>query len=424
MKTVAIIGLGARGAETYGTYIKNHPDRAKVAAVCDTDPEKLKKYGDDYGVAENLRFTSAEDLFARGRLADVLIVASTDKDHYKQAVRALELGYDLLLEKPISPSAEECLEIGAAAEKYGRIAVVCHVMRYTAYYQELKRLLNAGTVGKIIAVNQTENVTWWHQAHAFVRGNFRNSGITSPMILQKCCHDMDLLRWLIDSPPLRVSSTGRLNYFKRENAPEGSADRCISCKYRGKCAFDAVKFYIEDGFCQLPDDKKTTTWPYNMLCVDPTKEKLLEALRTGKYGRCVYKCDNDVVDYEQAVIEFENGATGTLTMTGFTYDGGRQTKVMGTAGEIVLDEITGEISVGVYGKEKKIIKFTDLTDDFSGHGGGDTRMMNGFFDLLEGKTKSAPTDVYKSIDSHLMCFAAEKSRLAGGEFKEIKDLNL
>lgn len=422
MKTVAIIGLGARGAETYGTYIMNNPNRAKITAVCDNDGEKLSKYGDDYGIGGEMRFSSAEDLFAKGKIADVLIIASIDKAHYAQAVKALELGYDLLLEKPISPSEKECLEIGRAAEKHKRKVVVCHVMRYTAYYQKLKQLLSSGVIGRVIAVNQIENVSWWHQAHAFVRGNFRNSELTSPMILQKCCHDMDLLRWIADAPPVRVSSTGRLNYFKAENAPEGSSDRCVTCKYRGKCAFDAVKFYIEDGYRQLPDDRKTTTWPYNMLCVNPTEERLFKALETGKYGRCVFKCDNDVVDFEQATVEFENGVIGHLTMTGFTYDGGRQTKVMGTAGEIILDEMTGEISVGVYGKQKEIIKFTDLTDDFSGHGGGDVRLMNEFFDLLEGVEDSLPTDVYKSIDSHLMCFAAEKSRLARGEYKEIKRL--
>ncbi len=420
MKTVAIIGLGARGAETYGTYILRHPERAKIVAVCDPNAEKTAKYGDDYGVAEDMRFSNSDDLFARGKIADVMIVASVDRAHFAQTLTALEQGYDILLEKPVSPLEDECKAVARGAKKYGRKVIVCHVMRYTAYYRELKRIIKCGEIGDVIAINQEENVSWWHQAHAFVRGNFGVSEKTSPMILQKCCHDADLLRWLADAPPVRVSSVGKLNYFHTGNAPKGCADRCVDCKYRGTCAFDAVKFYIEDGFNKLLDDKKTTTWPYNMLCVNPTERKLMRALETGKYGRCVFKCDNDVVDFQEMTVEFEGGKTGHLTMTGFTYDGGRRTKVMGTKGEAILDEMTGEISVGIYGDKKRIIKFTDLTNDFSGHGGGDAVMAGEFFDILDGKEVSCATDIETSTDSHLICFAAERSRLDGGEYKEIE----
>ena len=417
MKTVCIVGLGERGAQTYGRYIMQHSNEAKIVAVCDIDVKKIEAMGDLFGVPVNRRYVDFSEMIKEDKLSDIMIIATCDKDHYHQSIAALKKGYDLLLEKPISPIESECIEIEKVAKKYRRKVLVCHVMRYTTYYRELKRIIDSGEIGKIVGINQVENVAFWHQAHAFVRGNFRNSQETSPMILQKSCHDMDLIAWLADGYPIDISSTGKLNYFTRENAPENSTDRCIDCPRRDECPYDAIKFYI-DGFKALPEEEKSSRWPFVMLAVNPTEEKLFEALKTGPYGRCVYKCDNDVVDFQEATIHFDNGVTGHLTMTAFTYDGGRQTKVMGTKGEANLDEIRGEITVGIYGKEKKVIKFTDLTDDFSGHGGGDAIMMKELFS--ESGDKEMDTAIKNSVVSHLMCFSAEKSRLNNSKYIFIK----
>ena len=417
MVTVTIVGLGERGAQTYGRYIMAHPDVAKIVAICDKNEEKLEELGNEFNVPQEFRFNDFEVLNSKERLSDIIIIATCDADHFYQTKAALNKGYDILLEKPISPDRLECIEIEKLATKLKRNVTVCHVMRYTAYYRKLKQLINANVIGKIIGINQVENVAYWHQAHAFVRGNFRNSKETSPMILQKCCHDMDLMAWLVDGYPIDVSSTGELNYFKQENAPKNASKRCVDCLERKNSPYDAVHFYI-DGFNALPEEEKPFRWPFAMLAVNPTEEKLYNALKMGPYGRCVYYCDNDVVDFQEATIHFDNGVTGHLTMTAFTYDGGRQTKVMGTKGELYLDEIRGEIVVGVYGRPKEIIPFSDLTNDFSGHGGGDAVMMKELFETFDSNLVCS-TKISNSVASHLMCFAAETSRLNNGKYVKI-----
>lgn len=239
--TVAIAGLGSRGRDTYAKAAKIYPDKMKIVAIADIDPEKVKLTAEEYDVPMSHCYESAEDMLKEEKLADAMIIATQDRQHVGQAIKALKKGYHLLLEKPISPDLGECRKISEVAKECKREVVVCHVLRYTPIYQKVKEILDAGTIGDVISIMAIENVGWFHQAHSFVRGNWANSDETSPMILQKCCHDMDLYLWLANKTCRSLTSYGELNYFKTEHAPEGCTDRCLEgCKAKDNCIKDKV----------------------------------------------------------------------------------------------------------------------------------------------------------------------------------------
>ncbi len=409
--SVIIIGCGARGGETYGRYF--HENNIEIVALCDTNVARLNSFAEEFGVPSEMLFTEIDRLFKLGKIADVAVIANFDRDHFQVAMQAMKLGYNLLLEKPISDSLRECTDIRDYAVSHGLTVTVCHVMRYTSYYRYLKKLITNGAIGELMGIEQTEDVAYWHMAHAFVRGNFRNSNTTSPMILQKCCHDMDLLVYLTEQRPKTISSMGSLRYFKAENAPNGAADRCVNCNVKN-CPFNAVDFYIGNLKQLKAEGRPTNVWPYAQVAVEPNEERLYNALQNGPWGRCVFHSDNNVVDHQFSVITFQNGLVGTLTMIGFSANGGRQTHVYGTKGEIFLDEMLRTITLRRFGEKEQVVSFDQLATDFSGHGGGDKVMLAEFCKTLSTGKKTVNSDIVLSVDSHLMCFAAEQSRLQGG----------
>ena len=398
-----VLGLGSRGG-IYSDILTNKEENCEIVAVCDYKENKQREAIEKYGVKPENVFSNSEDLFAKGKIADALILASMDKDHYQQALKALELGYDLLLEKPMSPNEQECREIIATAEKYGRKIAVCHVLRYAPFYSVLKGIIDSGEIGEVVTVSQTESVGYWHQAHSFVRGNWRNSDETSPMILQKCCHDFDILRWLVGSPCKKVSSFGSLTHFTKENMPDGAAKRCIDCKVE-HCIYNAVDFY-----------KTHPEWFDFIANGEMDVEKGMTYLPA---GRCVYQCDNNVVDHQVVNMQFENGATAQLTMTAFSEYMKREIHVHGTKGEIIGDMGREILDIYVFKNGYRRVDIKEMGVELAGHGGGDILLVKEFVDYIKGGDKIR-TSAKVSLESHLMAFAAEKSRLSGGLPVEIE----
>lgn len=417
MVTVAICGLGSRGKDTYAKCQHIFPERMKIVAIADIIPERVEEAGQEYEVPISMRFSSGEEMLEKEKLADVMFICTQDRQHYGHALKALERGYDLLLEKPISPVLSECRKLAQTASRLGRRVVVCHVLRYTPFYQYLYRTIRSGKIGQVAAIQAVENVGYWHQAHSFVRGNWRNTKLSSPMILQKSCHDMDILVWLSGKNCRRVSSFGSLMHFRPENAPEGAAMRCQDCKAKEKCPYDAEKIYLTDERTGVLHGH--TGWPANVLVSHPNEERIRAALAEGPYGRCVYHCDNDVVDHQIVNLEMEDGVTVSFTMCAFN-QGGREIHVMGTMGEIVGDMNANTITVTVFGQKPETVDVRTLADDFSGHGGGDRRLVEDLLDLEEGRARQALTSIEKSMESHYMAMAAEYSRLRHGETVELE----
>ena len=409
--TVAIIGVGARGANSYGRNMMKCPDKFRIVSLCDVNEKRLSLYGQEFGVDESERFVHETDFFTKKR-ADLLVIATQDQDHVRQCIKAFELGYDVLLEKPITDKWEECERLLSAQKAYNRKALVCHVLRYAPAFVQAAQLIKDGAIGQLIAINALERVRYSHQAHSFVRGNWRNSQETTPMILQKCCHDLDLLQYYANSKCVSVSSIGELSYFTPDNAPVNSAARCVDCQLQNSCPYSAVRIYVERWKkAGSPADQ----WPHNTLVTAPTtEEKLMDVLSKGPYGRCVYRCDNNVVDHQLVNMTFENGVKASLTMTAFTADEGRRITFFGTLGEIVLEQQENAITLHKFGEEKKVLPIKTYQDGGYGHGGGDYFIIEDCYRMLSSGTQSE-TSLETSVESHLIGIAAEQSRLQGGK---------
>jgi predicted dehydrogenase len=297
--------------------------------------------------------------------------------------------------------------MGEYAKKYNRVFSICHVLRYTPFYATIKKIIDSGKLGDIMTVQHIEQVSYWHQAHSFVRGNWRNSKESSPMILAKSCHVMDILLWLIGLDCKKISSFGSLGHFKAENAPKGATKRCLDgCEARMECPYYAPKIYID-----WRDDWQADVIR-KVVCIDTSNEALYEALKTGPYGRCVYYCDNDVVDHQVVNMEFENGVTAVFTMSAFTIEGERGTHFMGTKANMRCSAEKNEIIITDYlTGTKEVIKVKAPT---TGHGGGDYAIMRDFVELVRADgAVSGKTSADKSVQSHIMALAAEKSRVEG-----------
>ena len=419
--TFAIAGFGDRGS-TYASMQNLFPDKMKVVAVADLNPAKVEKAKKLYDIPEENCFSSAEEMLAQPRLADVMVVSTMDRQHVGHAIPALEKGYHILLEKPISPELSQCKKILDAARTCPGKVIVCHVLRYTVFYNTLKDLIQSGRIGDVVTICANENVGYWHQAHSFVRGNWRNSQETSPMILQKSCHDMDILTWLVGKRCKSVSSIGGTHLFKASMAPAGAALRCLDgCKAKDSCPFDAEKIYVTS---EKTGCEKGSSWLAGVLSIDPTTESTYQALRTGPYGRCVYYCDNDVVDHQQTNLLMEDGTTISFTMCAFTEDCYRYFKAMGTKGEIEADMKSNLIRIREFSKPEEVIDVGTLASDLKGHGGGDSGIVGDFLDLLlsGAQPNERTTTLEHSIESHLMALAAEESRLQGGKSIDLDQL--
>ncbi len=398
-----IVGGGGRG-NAYGSFALEYPQELNIVGIAEPNPVRRERFVRQHDIAPDMVFDDWRALLETGqRKATAVFNCTMDRLHFASTMRMLELGYDVLLEKPMTPVLEENVRLVQKAEETGRLLQVCHVLRYTPFWQALREVLQAGKLGRVISVTHRENLTYFHMAHSFVRGNWRNEASSGPMILSKCCHDFDILLWLLRRNVRYLQSFGSLSHFRPEFAPAGATLRCTDgCPAAETCKYEATKFYAKDGFA----------WPLNAVSWIPTKEARLEALRTGWYGRCVYHCDNDVVDNQTVNMELEDGATVTLVMNGqgddeecrtMRWDGTKATlygKFSGRGHELrIHHHLTGEV------EEVPVI-----ARDSSGHGGGDYGIVRSFLNTLKGQPDDSVTTARESLESHLLAFAAEESR--------------
>lgn len=396
--TAILIGAGNRG-NIYADYGIIHPDELTIVGVADQDAVRNGRFARKHKIDAVNRFYDWQDVFKREKFADAVIIATPDALHAATCLEALDKGYDVLLEKPIGLTEEECRKILEKSRATGRIVGVCHVLRYSPYFRQLKEIITSKTIGDIISVQHMEPIGFSHMAHSYVRGNWHNSTKTSPIILAKSCHDTDILRWLINEPIEDLQCFGGLSHFKIENAPSGSTDRCTDgCAVEGTCPFSALQIYYRDRkrlyVFDLPEQRKN--WDYI----------ILKKLKTTDYGRCVYRMDNDQPDHLTVNMRFDKNITATFSMEGLTSYEGRCTRIMGTKGDIVGDMESYTITDFRTGHQTS----WSLKTDF--HGGGDHRLVQ---DWVQAVGHQNPAILSSTIDvsvvSHLMAFAAERSRL-------------
>lgn len=400
--TGIVLGAGDRG-NTYGDYALSFPGELDIVGVAEPIPIRRERFSTKHAISADKQFVTWEHVFLQPKFADVVIISTPDHLHHGPAMQALAMGYDLLLEKPIAQSWRECKEILDQQKKYDRIVAVCHVLRYAPYFRKIKELLDAGFFGRLTSIQHFEPIQHIHMSHSFVRGNWRNAELSNPSILQKSCHDMDILRWWIGKRCTHISSFGHLTWFKEANAPAGSTTRCTDgCAIESTCPFSALRIYYKD---------RTYLHHFDLPMDEPARgDAIMRHLREGQYGRCVYRCDNTVMDHQVCAMQFEDEITVTFQMEAFTSYHGRKTRIMGTNGDLIGDGdimVFADFTNGVV-EQWDVAEHAELD---SGHGGGDWRLVKDFLRAVDAHDVSLLTsNLDASMDSHLMCFKAEESR--------------
>lgn len=429
--TAIVVGAGHR-AMVYSQLAIDKPELLKIVGVADPNPVRRKMVMEKFGFSEDMCFESAQELAAKGKLADAIINGTMDEQHIETAVPLLECGYDMLLEKPFAVDENEALLLKECAKKNNSKVMICHVLRYTPFYYSIKERVANGEIGEIINIQTTEHVSYHHLSTSYVRGKWANSKKShTTMLLAKCCHDIDLMMWIMsETKPTQIASFGGKYQFKPENAPEGAGTICMKdCPHVDTCVYSTKRLYIDH-----PDRWAFYVWDKLEHIENPTIEDKIALMKSDSpYARCIYKCDNDVVDHQSVLINFESGATGTHNMVGGSSQSLRKIHIIGTKGEIFGNFEESKYTVlkinpspDAHNEECDVeevdLKITgDMVGAFGGHGGGDERLSEDFVKFIRGEEPSlACTSIFDSMAGHMSVYCADKSRENGGIPKKVE----
>ena len=400
-----MVGAGNRGYLAYGAFAERNPEQARFVAVVEPDDARRARFASAHRIPPERQFRSWEEIAGEAPLAAGLVNATLERTHRASTLGLLAAGYDMLLEKPIATTPHECLEIASAAESRGRLLQIAHVLRYAPFFVRLRDIIVSGRLGATVSVDWRENLVYWHFAHSYVRGNWGQASSGGPMILTKCCHDLDLLVWLFGDCE-HLSSSGSLTHFVRDAVGPEIPDRCTDgCPIAETCLFFAPRVYL-DRLRENPN-----SFAVAAVTIDRTPEGVMRALETGPYGRCVYRSENDVVDHQVVLMRFASGLSVSLTMQGSSHLEGRTIRIDGTRATLLANESRGEFEIHDHrtGMSERITTPRGV----GGHGGGDEALMRAFVGAMRGDRAGVLTSARESVTSHLMAFAAEHSRVSG-----------
>lgn len=429
--TAIIVGAGHRSF-VYSELAKTNPEMLKIVGVADPNPIRRKKAMDYFGFKEDMCFENAEELAKKGKLADTVINGTMDEQHLETAVPLLNAGYDMLLEKPFAPNEEEMRQIVDCAKKNNSKVMICHVLRYTPFYYAIKERIVNGEIGDIINIQTTEHVSYHHLSTSYIRGKWANSDkCHTSMLLAKCCHDLDIIMWMMsETKPKQISSFGGKFQFKPENAPKEAGTICMKdCPLVDTCVYSTKRLYIDH-----PDRWAFYVWDALEGKKNISIEDKIALMKSDSpYARCIYKCDNNVVDHQSVLINFESGATGTHNMVGGSAEPRREIHIIGTKGEIFGNFEESKFTVlkidpspDAHNEECDVeevdLRVTgDMVGAYGGHGGGDERLAADFVKFIRGEKPSlACTSIFDSVAGHLSVYLADKSRENGGMPMDVK----
>jgi predicted dehydrogenase len=429
--TAIIVGAGHR-AFVYSELAKTNPEMLKIVGVADPNPVRRKKAMEYFGFGEDMCFESAQELAKKGKLADTVINGTMDEQHLETAVPLLNAGYDMLLEKPFAPNEADMREIVECAKKNNSKVMICHVLRYTPFYYSIKERVASGEIGDIINIQTTEHVSYHHLSTSYVRGKWANSDkCHTSMLLAKCCHDLDIMMWIMsETKPTQISSFGNKYQFNPENAPEGAGTICMKdCPHVDTCVYSTKRLYIDH-----PDRWSFYVWDALEGIENPTIDDKIALMKTDNpYARCIYKCDNNVVDHQSVLVNFASGATGTHNMVGGSAEPRRNIHIVGTKGEIYGNFEDSKFTVlkinpspDAHNEECDVeevdLRVTgDMVGAYGGHGGGDERLAADFVKFIRGEKPSlACTSIFDSVAGHLSVYLADESRENGGQPQDVK----
>lgn len=416
MRDVVIIGAGARGNRVFAELIATYDTGFSLCGVVEPDPARRAEFQRRYRIPPQRAFADIDELLAVPRFADVVFICTPDPTHFDVCRAVTAHGYDVLLEKPIATNLADCLQLLDLQHTYGNRIFVAHVLRYAPFFRRIKELTDEGRFGAVRYVQLAEDVGHWHFAHSYVRGNWRRAADSAPIILTKSSHDLDILVWLIGRRVTALASQGALTYFTEANAPPDAADRCVACPRQETCLYSATRFYLND----------RDEWPFDVVAPGETSiEARRRALESGPYGRCVWRCDNDVCDVQTVTLEFDDGLIANFGLFAHTADNTRKITIRFDEAELFGDLRRNRLEVSHFTgrKDELVVEEIPLPAYADAHGGGDLALLQALHaHLTTGEHEDVMTSLETSLPSHVLAFLAEESRRAGGERVTVPDI--
>lgn len=405
---VVIIGAGARGNRVFADLIQRFETGFETVGVVEPHGGRRAAFQELYGIPDARAFASLEAWLAAPRFADIAFICTLDPLHFETCRQVSAHGYDVLLEKPIATTLPDCLALLEVEREARNRIFVTHVLRYTPFFQAVKRLIDSGDLGAVQHLHLAENIGHWHFAHSYVRGNWSRAADCAPMVLTKGSHDLDIVPWMVGEEVTAVSSRGGLRYFRPENAPEGATARCTACPHQEECLYSATRFYLN----------QETGWPFEVIADPPdTPARRRAALETGPYGVCVWRAGNDVCDEQTVTLQFASGLHAVVGLHGHTADNTRR---------LTLDFDRAQVHGDLRSNDLVISHFTGRRDEVheetialppggDSHGGGDLGLLRALArHLRTGEGREMVTSLRSSVLSHVLAFLAEQSRLGDG----------
>lgn len=403
-KKVAIIGTGVRGISMFGKGImQNYTDYVEIVGLCDINPGRLKVAADLIG-ANCPTFTNMEELI-RQQKPDTLIVTTTDAAHHEVIIKGLEMGCNIITEKPLTIDEKKAQAIIDAERKYGKNVIVTFNYRYPPYRAKIKELLMSGIVGKIQAVEFNYYLDHQHLVQYMQRWHGQTDKGGS-LWVHKSTHHFDMVNWYINSEPEQVFAFASLERFGKMGPYRGK--NCRNCEHTAKCPY---------------------YWDIN-------KDENLKRLYADNENHdgyirdnCVFRENIDIYDKHSAMVKYANGVQLSYVLTGHSDNEGYYMAFDGTEGRL-------EVRVGGHPQKEynELIfipesRFTERKAEIikaehkpGGHWGGDPIMMDKLFknpDSADSLGQQA--GVRDGVMSILIGIAARKS-CKSGNLVHIKDL--
>ena len=414
---IAVVGYGNRG-QVYADYSLDEPNEVEVVAIIDPNAFKLQVAKERYQLSDGQLFSCYADFLKANIDTDIVINATMDQVHYQTAMEILQSKRHMLIEKPIVEKKAQLLEIQRTAKENGCMVFVCHVLRYSPFYKTIKKMIADGKLGNIISMEMNEHVWIPHFLSSYGRGKWNSEAeCGSPILLAKCCHDMDLICWLNGKPVNKVFSFGHRSHFVKMNKPQDATEYCYNCPHNRTCKYNALDLnYYNDTMPFLVWDSFNK--PYDQI----TPEEKMEFLKTDRYGKCAYDCGGDVMDRQNLLVDFEDGSVASFTLSCGASRTDRYIHIVGTDGEVEGKVESNKFVYRTYIAEKVCYEeeVIDLSQQvvnnakYGGHSGGDYGIMYDLVRYLNGdKSSMSITLLDDSVNSHLLVYGAEESRKTG-----------
>ena len=389
---VVLVGTGIRGSLTWGKELVGPYDEfLEMVGLCDINHKRMQAAKEIIGTKAKTYHSNDFDRMIKEQKPDIVIVTTTDCFHVDYIVRAMELGCDVISEKPIATEAEQCQRILDVEKNTGQKVLVGFNARFGNDSDDMKRILSSGELGKIISIDFQEYLDTDHGASYFRRwhGKIKNSG---SLLVHKSSHHFDLINWLLEADPVEVQAIGKVAFYGSNGKIRGK--NCRNCAHTASCDF----------YWDMTQDKRS-------MKLYAACEDVDHYYRDG----CVWDNSIDSYDTSSVQVKYDNGTQLTYTLNAFLPYEGQYICFSGENGRLDVRLNNRQPWEPGAPYEFRLTKDRQTTKTWTqkpgqgGHGGADEQVKDLFFKPNQPDATGQKAGSRAGVMSSLIGIAARKS---------------